>query len=123
MKFFTFVALIAAASAVRVSQESTPEFTNTFLQEHLDAEAEAKWDEAQKGALKAWLWKKANSNGKLTWKDLSAEITRLKTMNGGAMTADKLKQYKKSFDDSDTQGDGVLGPLELRGFMKLRGMI
>lgn len=122
MKLYVLVALIAATSAMRMTEVNTP-ISNTMVEANMQAEAAVQWDESQKAALKKWLWDKAKSGGKLTWNDLSKKITALKTANGGTMTADKLKQYKDSFNAADTRKDGVIGGLELRKFLELRGMV
>ena len=54
INFYAPLTPINTATAVRVSQESSPNFSNTLIQADLDAEAETMWDQTRKVALKAW---------------------------------------------------------------------
>ena len=101
MKFYTLLALVVSAAAIRVTQVSTPVPHQHSLMKGvkhiLSRTAQDGCDE-----IEAWFEKEVNSDDGLTWDEFKAKITELCAEHGYTPTESDWEQLKEAFDSVDT---------------------
>ena len=116
MKFYTLLALVASAAAIRVTQVSTPEphtlMSRPFMLNKI-TESECPYEK-----FIQWLRSEAASDDGLTWDELKAELTEIAEKHGAEPTEADWEGIKAVFDAADTDGSGSISPSELEAALK-----
>ena len=115
MKFYTLLALVASAAAIRVTQVSTPVpntlMSRPFIFNKITA-ADCPYDK-----WIAWLRSEAASDDGLTWDELKTELAKVAGEHGYTPTQTDWDQIKAAFDAADTDDSGSISPSELEAVL------